>query len=42
MRYGRESLFQLRSCGRTARVVENGDAGKFRNNFFEQLEPLPT
>ena len=35
-----EKLFHLDYTARTGRIVENRDPGKFRNGFFEQLQPL--
>ena len=35
-----EKLFHLDYTARTGRIVENRDPGKFRNHFFEQLQPL--
>jgi hypothetical protein len=39
-RCGWKILFYLEHIGRTGRIVENRDTGKFRNSLFEQLQPL--
>ena len=36
-----KNLFHLEYTGRSGRIVENRDTGKFGNRFFEQLQPLP-
>ena len=41
-RGGWENLFHLDHTGPIGRIVENRNTGKFRNGFFEQLQPLPT
>jgi hypothetical protein len=40
MRRDWENLFHIPFTVPIGRIVENRDAGKFGNRFFEQLQPL--
>src|SRR5262245_2596805 len=40
-RHGRQNFSKLRSGSRIGLIVNNADADKFGNGFFEQFQPFP-